>query len=66
MKIQATINGDKYETSADKNGADRALRQLCRENGIDWETAEILVVNFPEPGRGLQKDAGFQTLGAIG
>lgn len=66
MKTTATINGDRYEVTAPKGGADRALRDLCRANGIDWRMAEILVVNFPERGRGLHKNAGFHTLGAIG
>ena len=69
MKVEATINGKDFKLDL-RPGKDRenhaALRAAVESTGSSWVGAEILVFDFPEPGRALSKQAGYQSLGAHG
>ena len=69
MKVEATINGKDFKLDL-RPGNDRenhaALRAAVESTGGSWVGSEIWVFNFPEPGRSLSKQAGYQSLGAHG
>ena len=69
MKVEATINGKNFQlilTPGNQRENHAAIKAAVESTGISWIDSEILVINFPERGRGLIKQAGFQSVGAIG
>lgn len=67
MKVQVTINGKDVEAHLNRRLAPEGqLRKIVAHNDTDWETADLFVANYPEPGRHLQKCAGFKSVVAGG
>ncbi|WP_031570827.1 hypothetical protein [Acidithiobacillus thiooxidans] len=69
MHVEATINGKDFKlnlTPGKQSENHAAIKAAVESTGISWLESEILVVNFPERGRGLNKQSGYQSLGASG
>ena len=69
MKVAATINGKDFQlnlTPGKQRENHAAIKAAVESTGISWLESEILVVNFPERGRALIKQPGFQSVGATG
>lgn len=69
MKTEITLNGQTETIHIAKEvhlGAERQLRVYVKQKGIDWIDAEFFIADFPERGRFMQKQKGFQTIQAGG
>lgn len=67
MKVEVSINGKDIKANLSRNkGPEGKLRKITDGLGIDWESAEIFVANFPEPGRYLQKSSNRKSVQAGG
>lgn len=69
MKTKITLNGQTeiINIAASLNlGAEKQLRAFVKEKGINWIDAEFFIADFPERGRFMQKQKGFQNVVAGG
>ena len=66
MKINATINGQDLELSCDKKSVMQTIKTVIEKQGKDWQESSFFVPHWPEPGRYIEKSAGFISFGSGG
>jgi len=69
MKTEATINGkafDLYLFSGKDKENHKTIKVAVAATGISWLESDIFIANFPERGRSLSKQAGYQSMRALG